>query len=37
MTQVTLAEEGLDTLFGTHDENLRRIERTFDVLSTKRV
>ena len=31
MTQVTLAEEGLDTLFGTQDENLRRIERTFDV------
>lgn len=31
MTQVTLAEEGLSTLFGTHDENLRRIERTFDV------
>jgi phosphate starvation-inducible PhoH-like protein len=31
MSQVTLAEEGLDTLFGTHDENLRRIERTFDV------
>jgi phosphate starvation-inducible protein PhoH and related proteins len=31
MTQITLAEEGLDTLFGTQDENLRRIERTFDV------
>ena len=36
MTQVTLAEEGLDTLFGTHDENLRRIERTFDVTVTAR-
>jgi phosphate starvation-inducible PhoH-like protein len=36
MTQVTLAEEGLDTLFGTHDENLRRIERTFDVNLTAR-
>jgi len=36
MTQVTLAEEGLDTLFGTHDENLRRIERTFDVSLTAR-
>jgi phosphate starvation-inducible PhoH-like protein len=36
MTQVTLAEEGLDTLFGTHDENLRRIERTFDVTLTAR-
>jgi phosphate starvation-inducible PhoH-like protein len=31
MTQVTVAEEGLDALFGTHDENLRRIERTFGV------
>jgi phosphate starvation-inducible PhoH-like protein len=36
MTQVTLAEEGLDTVFGTHDENLRRIERTFDVTVTAR-
>jgi phosphate starvation-inducible protein PhoH and related proteins len=36
MTQVTLAEEGLDTLFGTQDENLRRIERTFDVTLTAR-
>jgi phosphate starvation-inducible protein PhoH and related proteins len=36
MAQVTLAEEGLDTLFGTHDENLRRIERTFDVTVTAR-
>jgi phosphate starvation-inducible PhoH-like protein len=36
MTQVTLAEEGLDTLFGTQDENLRRIERTFDVALTAR-
>jgi phosphate starvation-inducible protein PhoH and related proteins len=36
MTQVTLAEEGLDTLFGTHDENLRRIERTFDVSVSAR-
>jgi phosphate starvation-inducible PhoH-like protein len=36
MTQVTLAEEGLDTLFGTQDENLRRIERTFDVTVTAR-
>ncbi|HTQ78777.1 MAG TPA: PhoH family protein, partial [Thermoanaerobaculia bacterium] len=36
MTQVTLAEEGLDTLFGTHDENLRRIERTFDITVTAR-
>jgi len=36
MTQVTLPEEGLDTLFGTHDENLRRVERTFDVTVTAR-
>jgi len=36
MTQVTLAEEGLDTLFGTQDENLRRIERTFDVTVNAR-
>ncbi len=36
MTQVTLAEEGLDTLFGTQDENLRRIERTFDVTVAAR-
>jgi len=36
MTQVTLAEEGLDTLFGTQDENLRRIERTFDVTLAAR-
>jgi phosphate starvation-inducible protein PhoH and related proteins len=31
MAQVTLSEEGLDTLFGTQDENLRRIERAFGV------
>jgi len=31
MSQVTLPEEGLETLFGTHDENLRRMERTFGV------
>jgi phosphate starvation-inducible PhoH-like protein len=36
MTQVTLAEEGLDSLFGTQDENLRRIERTFGVTLTAR-
>ncbi|HVR99657.1 MAG TPA: PhoH family protein [Thermoanaerobaculia bacterium] len=36
MTQVTLAEEGLDTLFGIQDENLRRIERTFEVNVTAR-
>ena len=36
MAQVTLPEEGLDTLFGTNDENLRRVERTFDVTVTAR-
>ncbi len=36
MTQMTLAEEGLDALFGTQDENLRRIERTFDVTVNAR-
>ncbi|HEX2254541.1 MAG TPA: PhoH family protein [Thermoanaerobaculia bacterium] len=36
MTAVSLAEEGLDVLFGTHDENLRRIERTFGVTVTAR-
>jgi phosphate starvation-inducible protein PhoH and related proteins len=36
MAQVTLAEEGLDALFGIQDENLRRIERTFDVTVSAR-
>ncbi|HUO86748.1 MAG TPA: PhoH family protein [Thermoanaerobaculia bacterium] len=36
MTQLTLAEEGLETIFGTHDENLRRIEREFGVTVTAR-
>jgi phosphate starvation-inducible PhoH-like protein len=36
MAQVTLAEEGLGTLFGTQDENLRRIERTFGVTLAAR-
>ena len=31
MTQVTLPEEGLGIIFGTHDEHLKRIERTFGV------
>ncbi len=31
MSQVTLPEEGLETLFGIHDENLRRMERAFGV------
>ena len=36
MTQMTLAEEGLDVIFGTHDENLRRIEQAFGVEVTAR-
>jgi phosphate starvation-inducible PhoH-like protein len=36
MAQLTLAEEGLAALFGTQDENLRRIERTFDVTVSAR-
>jgi phosphate starvation-inducible PhoH-like protein len=36
MTQMTLAEEGLDVIFGTHDENLRRIERAFGVQVSAR-
>jgi len=31
MSQITLAEEGLEAVFGTRDENLRRIESTFGV------
>ncbi len=31
MQQVTLAEEGIDLLFGTRDEHLRRIESAFGV------
>jgi phosphate starvation-inducible PhoH-like protein len=31
MPQLTLAEEGLEVLFGTRDENLKRIEKAFDV------
>ncbi len=33
---MTLAEEGLDSLFGIHDENLRRIESTFGVTVAAR-
>ncbi|HZI63826.1 MAG TPA: PhoH family protein [Thermoanaerobaculia bacterium] len=36
MTSLTLAEEGIDTLFGTQDENLRRIERAFRVTLSAR-
>ncbi len=31
MPELNLAEEGLELLFGTHDENLRRIEAAFGV------
>ncbi|MEM7049677.1 MAG: PhoH family protein [Acidobacteriota bacterium] len=31
MIQATLSEEGLDAVFGTRDDNLRRIERAFKV------
>lgn len=31
MEQINLPREGLETLFGVQDENLRRIERAFDV------
>jgi phosphate starvation-inducible PhoH-like protein len=31
MASLTLAPEGLETLYGTQDENLRRIERAFQV------
>jgi phosphate starvation-inducible PhoH-like protein len=36
MPQVTLPEEGIEALFGTRDENLKRIERAFDVTLTAR-
>jgi len=36
MTQLTLAEEGIDQLFGTRDENLRRIESAFGVTVAAR-
>ncbi len=36
ITQVSLAEEGIESLFGTHDENLKRIERAFNVTLTAR-
>jgi phosphate starvation-inducible protein PhoH and related proteins len=36
MDPVTLAEEGLDAIFGTRDENLRRIEKAFGVTLAAR-
>jgi phosphate starvation-inducible PhoH-like protein len=36
MGSLTVAEQGIDTLFGTHDENLRRIERAFGVSISAR-
>ncbi len=36
VVQVTLADEGIAALFGTRDENLRHIERSFDVALSAR-
>ena len=36
MTQVTLAQEGIDALFGARDQNLKRIERAFRVTLSAR-
>lgn len=36
MANLTLAEQGIDSLFGIHDENLRRVERAFDVTVAAR-
>jgi phosphate starvation-inducible protein PhoH and related proteins len=31
MIRLTVAQEGLEALFGIHDQNLKRIEKTFEV------
>lgn len=36
MSRLTLAEEGLEALFGAHDQNLKRIERELDVRLSAR-
>ena len=36
MSRLTLAEEGLESLFGAHDKNLKRIERAFGVRLSAR-
>ncbi|MCP3961719.1 MAG: PhoH family protein [bacterium] len=36
MSRLTLAEEGLESLFGAHDQNLKRIERAFGVVLSAR-
>ncbi|MEO8505005.1 MAG: phosphate starvation-inducible protein PhoH, partial [Acidobacteriota bacterium] len=36
MASLTLAEGGIETLFGTQDENLRKIERGFHVVLAAR-
>ena len=36
MPQVTLAQEGIDALFGARDQNLKRIERAFGVVLSAR-
>ncbi len=35
-THVTLADEGIDVLFGTQDENLKRVEKAFGVTVSAR-
>ena len=36
MSRLTLAEEGLESLFGAHDQNLKQIERAFEVRLSAR-
>jgi phosphate starvation-inducible PhoH-like protein len=36
VTEITLAEEGLEALFGAHDKNLKLLERAFDVRLSAR-
>ena len=36
MLKVTLAEEGIESLYGARDENLKRIEKAFEVTLTAR-
>ncbi len=31
MTRVSVPEKGVESLFGTHDENLRLLEKAFKV------
>ncbi len=36
MSRLTLAEEGIEVLFGAHDQNLKLVEREFDVRLSAR-